>query len=53
MYRVLKHQETLQYSLEIKNLKSPAYFTPPHIYQLTETSLPIKLQVVLPDIQDI
>ena len=52
-YRDLKHQEALQASLEIQNLKSPASFSPPQIYQPTEPSLLIELQVIPTDLQDI
>ena len=40
IYRELKHQETLQTSITIKNFKSPAYFSPPQIYQPTEPISP-------------
>ena len=53
VYRDLKHQEALQASLEIQNLKSPASFSPPQIYQPTEPSIAVELQVVPPDLQDI
>ena len=32
IFRDLKNQEILQALLEIQNLKSPAYFSPPQIY---------------------
>ena len=53
MYRNLKHQETLYASLAIQNLKSPVSFSPPHLYQPTQLSLPVKIHVVLPGLQDI
>ena len=53
MYRDLKRQETFQSSLAIQNLKSPASFFIPHLYQPIQSSLPVKLQVVPPDLQDI
>ena len=53
MYRYLKHQKTLQASLAIKILKSPASLSPPHLYQPTEPIIPVELELVLPDLQDI
>ena len=50
IYRDLKHQETLQAS--IPKLKFPGYISPPHPYQLSEPSLPGKLQEVPPDLLD-
>ena len=44
IYRDLKHQDILQASLAIQNLKSPASFSSPQIYQPTEPSLTVKLQ---------
>ena len=51
MYRNLKHQETLQVSLEIQNLKPPGFFSPPHPDQLSELNLPDNLQEVTPNLQ--
>ena len=53
MYRDLKHQKTLQSSLAIQNRMSPASFLPPQLYQPKEPSLPVKLQLVPPDLQGI
>ena len=53
MYRYLKHQENLQSSIAIKNPKSYEFFSPPHLYKPTEPRLPVDLQVVPPDLQDI
>ena len=53
MHGDLKHKDILQVSLEIQNLKYPAYFLPPQLYQPIEPSLPVKLQVVTPNLWDI
>ena len=53
MYKEPKHQETLQASLAIQNLKYPTSFLPPQPYQLMQPSLPGKLQEVPSGIQDI
>ena len=53
IYRDLKHQENLQSPLTIQNLKSPASFLPPQLYKQTEPSLPVKMQEVPPNLQDI
>ena len=53
MYRELKHQDILQSLLEIQKLKFPVSFSSPLIYQPTEPRLPVKLQEVPSDLQDI
>ena len=53
MYRDLKHQDTLQELLEIKNLKSPASFSSLQIYQPIEPNLPVKLQVLPTNLKEI
>ena len=53
MNRELKHQEILQSPLAIKNLNSTVYFSSPQLYQLIEPRLPVKIQEVPPNPQDI
>ena len=53
MYKYLKHQDYLQASLSIQNLKSRKYSSTPQLYQPTEPSFPFEIQVVPSDLQDI
>ena len=53
IYRKMKHKDTLQASLAIQNLKSPFFNSPLYKYQPSELSLPVNLQEVPPDLQDI
>ena len=48
IYMDLKHQETLQASISIQNLKSPVFSSPSHPYQPSEINLPVNLQEVHP-----
>ena len=53
IYSDLKNKETLKESLKIQNLKSHTYFLPPCIYQPIQPRLPVKLQEVPSNLQDI
>ena len=53
MYKDMKHQDNLLVSLAIQNPKSPKYIPPSQPYQPSETSLPVNLQEVSPDLPDI
>ena len=51
MPRDLKHQDTLQASLEIQNLNSLECSSPPHQYQPSELNLPGSIQEVPSDLK--